>query len=254
MERSRAGAEWVREPSDTNCTPVPASSLSVCGVMPPDASSSRPPADQRAASRSCVRRPCCRAAGGRRRPPAPPRTSASEPHSTSTGDAGGPPLERPAGRLPHPARERDVVVLHEDRVVEAHAVVAAAAGRDRLLLERAQARASSCACRAPRRRSRAARRPHAPWRSRCPTGAARKLSADALAGEQRAGVALELQRPSPAAPPATRPRAAARSIDDLRVEPPEDRLGHLEPEHHPRLLLRRSAPARACRARRPPRS
>ena len=47
--------------------------------------------------------------------------------------------ERPPRRLADAARERDVVVLDEDRVVEAHAVVAPAAGGDGPLLERAQA-------------------------------------------------------------------------------------------------------------------
>ena len=44
IERSSAGAEWVRNPSDTDCTPEAPTLRSVCRVMPPEASSSARPA------------------------------------------------------------------------------------------------------------------------------------------------------------------------------------------------------------------
>ena len=59
-------------------------------------------------------------------------------HSTSTGMPGRAPLQRQPRCRPHPARQRDVVVLDQDRVVQAHAVVAATPGRHRLLFERPQ--------------------------------------------------------------------------------------------------------------------
>ena len=53
---------------------------------------------------------------------------------------GGRVRQRAPRRLGHPARQRGVVLLDEDRVVEPAAVVHAAARQHRLLLERAQAR------------------------------------------------------------------------------------------------------------------
>ena len=86
----------------------------------------------------------------------------------------------------------------------------------------------------------------APSRSRCPTGAARKLSADALAGQQRARVALELSDRARAAPRATRPPARA-ALDARRAgrgagTPPRRRRGR-RPRPAPSA---RSARRRAC--------
>ena len=225
------------------------------GVMPPEASSVA--ASPATAARPRASRPasCCRAAGGRRRPRAPPRTSASVAHSTSTGTPGGRALERPPRRLPHPACERDVVVLHEHRVVEAHAVVAAAAGRDGLLLERAQARASSCGCRAPRRRCpRSGVDAARGERSRSRRGAARKLSAT------RSPVSRARASPSSSATIAgtarfshspSGPRGRHRPADRAAGRPPR---ATSSPNTTPGLLLLDRARARAGRARRPPRS
>ena len=52
-----------------------------------------------------------------------------------------------AHRLRDAAAEPDVVVLDQDPVVQPGAMVRAAAGADRVLLERRAASASSCACR-----------------------------------------------------------------------------------------------------------
>ena len=85
---------------------------------------------------------------------------------------------RPAGRSPGrgatasaiDAGEPQVVVLDQDAVVEAEAVVRAAAAADRVLLERAQARASSCACRGSSRRCRRPRRRSGASAWRCRRG------------------------------------------------------------------------------------
>ena len=202
--RVRNGSD---EPSDTNCTPVSRDGLAgESGVMPPDASSCARPADQRGrarAARSGVMLSSSRRVGAglqrlldvRERARTRPRPAMP----------GGRRVERPARRLPHPAGERDVVVLHEDRVVEAHAVVAAAARGHRLLLERPQARAWSCGCRAPRTpvpRSALTRRR---GRRRDARQVRRKLSA------MRSPVSSARASPSSSAPPpaarrATRPR------------------------------------------------
>ena len=78
-------------------------------------------------------------------------TSARSRHSTSTASSGWAAAASSTARA-QAAGERDVVLLDQDRVVEAHAVVAPAAGGDRRLLQRAQARASSCGCRGSSRR------------------------------------------------------------------------------------------------------
>ena len=70
------------------------------------------------------------------------RRSRSRETSTSTLCRWPDGLARALDRRRHAARERDVVVLDQHAVVEPEAVVARAAGRDRVLLKHAQARRS----------------------------------------------------------------------------------------------------------------
>ena len=143
MLRSSAGAEWVSAPTEMKSTPVAATSRDVLegdparglelGARPPSCAPPRP------RSRSSPG-PCCRAAAGRRRRPSPSPTSSSVPALDLDRQVRAAPRGRAERASPHPARERGVVVLDQDRVVEAHPVVDAAARRHRRLLERAQPR------------------------------------------------------------------------------------------------------------------
>ena len=96
------------------------------------------PATMRTASRSVGPASCCR--GGRRRrrasaPRAAGRACRPRPRSSPDGRQGA----RPPDRLGDAAGDGDVVVLDQDRVVEAEAVVGAAAAAHGVFLEGAQA-------------------------------------------------------------------------------------------------------------------
>ena len=138
---------------------------------------------------------------------------------------------RRAYRLAHPAGQRGVVLLDQDRVVQTRAVVGAASGGDRGLLERPQPRASSCACRGSALRS-----------PRSPSRIAPSASRPRTAGEEvergplgrSAAPAPSPRRASPGRRRATRPRLRAAQTR-LRVERSEHLLG--------RRRARRSRPA-----------
>ena len=135
------------------------------------------------------------------------------------------------------AGERGVVLLDQDEVVEPGAVVGAAAVGDGALLERAQARASSCACRAASRSRRPlasrARRARSAWRRRT---AGRGSSARCARRSAARAPSPRRAAPAPAAR-ATRPRARA-ARPRVGIEPEEHRLGDVEP--------RRSRPGAFC--------
>ena len=122
MLRSSAGAEWVSAPTEMKSTPVAAISATFSRVTPPEASSSgvrrRPACPAPTASSRARSGPCCRAGGGWRRRRSPASTSSASRHSTSTGQVRLR-LARAPDRLPHPAGDRDVVLLDQDRVVRA---------------------------------------------------------------------------------------------------------------------------------------
>ena len=180
-----------------------------------------------------ARRSCCRAGSAARRPRAPRRPRRASRHSTSSGSPGRA-LARPSDGLPHPAGERGVVLLDQDRVVQPGAVVGAAAGGDRGLLQRPQPGRRLARVEDPRAgaldgsdaaRASASRRPD----SRC-----RKLSAVRSAVRiARAEPSIAQHRPA-LAPAALLGQALER---DVRVELPERLLGDVEPEHDPGRLL-----------------
>ena len=178
-------------------------------------------------------------------------TSASEPHSTSTGTPCGRRLERPADGLLDPARERDVVVLDQDRVEEAHPVVVTAAGRHGLLLERRAARASSCACRAPSRRCPAARARTPPSRSRCPTGG-RGSSAPPARPSRAHGLRPRAPAHPPAARPAIHPPGAGARSRTSGSRRRKTASATSRPNTTPGAFCTTAAAGRAARRRRPP--
>ena len=206
-ERSSAGALWVSAPTEMNCTPVLATSRSVSSVTPPLASSSARPATRRHRRAQLRRRSCCRAGSAARRPPAPRRPRSSVAALDLERQLRGA-RPRPPHRLAHPAGERGVVLLDQDRVVEPGAVV----GRRRRRRPRPSpapaARASSCACRGsgrrcPRRRATQRAASVATPDSRC-----RKFSAVRSAGEERPRRARRPEHRAPVAPHALRGQPA----------------------------------------------
>ena len=110
-------------------------------VIPPDASSpTRADAESRAST--AARRPARSMLSSSSR--SAPASSAATPPPRGRGTrprpAGSEPSRARAHRLGDPARQGGVVLLDQDRVVEAHAVVVPAPGGDGGLLEGAQAR------------------------------------------------------------------------------------------------------------------
>ena len=134
--RSRAGAEWVRAPTEPRPRPSRRPRARPRGSSRPRPRAARAPADERRRPRAARRASCCRAGSSRRRRRGRARTPSRSSASTSTSDAGqlaAGPRDR-VGQAG--AREREVVVLHQHPVEEAHPVVRAAAGDDRGLLQR----------------------------------------------------------------------------------------------------------------------
>ena len=153
--------------------------------MPPDSSTSTPERALCARSRrtpSPARASCCRASRGRR-PPRPPRSTCSaRSHSTSTPRPGHSARARvTASRDPEAAQ---VVVLHEHQVGERPAVVDAAAGAHRRLLERAEP-GQRLACLADARAA-FERRDEPVGRGGDTREVAQEVERGALAGEHRA--------------------------------------------------------------------
>ena len=139
------GAEWVRAPIEMKSTPVSAIARTVSRSTPPEASSAGPwPRPEllvaqldRAAQGLEVHVVEQQPVGaGAERVGGLVEVAAPRPRSASSGWA----LRARVDRLGDAAGEGDVVLLDQDRVVEADAVVAPAAGGDRRLLQRPQAR------------------------------------------------------------------------------------------------------------------
>ena len=121
--RSRAGAEWVRAPTETASTPARPAARAPSRVMPPHASVRARPATRATASRSSVGRHVVEQdpvrAGLERRP------DAVEVVGLHLHEHARQLAARPRDRLGQPrAGEREVVVLHEHPVEEPHPVVA----------------------------------------------------------------------------------------------------------------------------------
>ena len=131
-------APWVSAPIEMKSTPVSAYARTLPRVMPPEASSSARPCDELDGARDLGRASCCRAGSARRPRRAPAATWSSVSASTSIGRSRARGADRRERGL-DAARDAHVVVLDQDRVVETHAVVRAAAAADGVLLERAQA-------------------------------------------------------------------------------------------------------------------
>ncbi len=145
MLTSRAGAECVSAPTETKSTPVPATPRTLSRVIPPEAS-------------RVATGPWAWAAGISRRDRGAELRNAHVVEKQAVGSgvervrdlpgvaaldldlALGIGLASASDRGGESAGERDMILLDQDRVVEAHAVVTPAAGGHRRLLERAQAR------------------------------------------------------------------------------------------------------------------
>ena len=227
-ERSRAGAEWVIAPIDTNSTPEAACSRMLARVTPPLASRTARPATCATAAR--------RSAGlmlssSRRRAPAARASSISAGlrHSIWSGSSGAWARAAAHGRA-HAPGHGDVVLLDQDRVVEAEPVVGRAPGGDRGLLERTQAG------------RRLARVEHAragpldgPRAARGERGDAREAAEEverrALGADQRPGRALDLEHGSPLAPLALGGQTLGHA--DVGVETAEDGGGDRRPKITP---------------------
>ena len=162
-----------------------------------------------------------------------PAASSSVAHSTSTVTPAGAFGEREPGRLPHPAGQQGVILLDEDRVVEAAAVAHAPAGPHGLLLERAHA--GGGLARVEDRHAGPLDRRHVRGRERCHPGQpAEKVEGHPLAGEDRRGVALHGGQQSRLAPAG---RLSLSGEPKRRIHPREDRFGDLEACRHTGLLL-----------------
>ena len=215
MLKSSVGAEWVSAPTEIRSTPVSAIPRTVSRLTPPEASSEGPlpvAGSRRAARppRAGSRGPCCRAGARRRRCRArrrPRRGRGTRPRPRRSGS----PLRARVHGLGEAAGEGDVVLLDQDRVVEAHAVVAPAAGEHRRLLQRRAAPASSCACRGSRAPVPATASTKRAVSVATPERWPRKLSAVRSAASSAAARAAGEERPRPGPPRATGPRRRALS-------------------------------------------
>ena len=152
-DRSSAGAEWVSAPTEMYSTPVAAISATFSRVIPPEASSFAPPVASRSATAARMssgpmlsRR--SRSALGRERLADLVEVCALDLHRES-----GARRARGLDRRVDAAREREVVLLDQERVVEAHAVVACRRPRRPRPSRAPAGPASSCGCRGSSRRS-----------------------------------------------------------------------------------------------------
>ena len=235
------GRGWARSgsarPSRRSVDHLWSSRQQLCpGVTPPDASSSARPSTWATAAATCSG--VMLSSSSRGAPAASASSiSAASRTSTASGRSGRAARARRTAS-PTPPASAAVVLLDQDEVVQAGAVVHAAAVGDRALLEAAQA---------GRRLARVeqlsrSRRPSAIARTTCavavatPGEPAEEVERGALGGQQRAGGALDAQhRRRRLAPLALRAEPLDRRV---RVEPEEHRLGDVEPRDHARRLLR----------------
>ena len=171
--------------------------------------------------------------------------SAVSRHSTSSGRSGNM-LARRAHRRADAAGHRRVVLLDEDLVEQAEAVVAPAARGDRRLLERAQARRRLA--RVEDLRAGALDRAHARrGQRRDARQPPEEVQRRALGGEQRARAARRRAAPSP--PSRHSPSGPSRSSSTSGSSARNTASARVEPEDDARRLLRdRRDGARAARA------
>ena len=143
-------------------------------------------------------------------------------------------LARAAHRLPHPAGERGMVLLDQDRVVEAHPVVGPTAGRHRRLLQRPQPRGRLAGVEDAR--ARALDLPHEPRRERCHSREmTEEVERGPLCGEQRPGRALRARhrRGDVISPLALR----GEGHEPARPRLAKDLAGNIQAEDDPGRLL-----------------
>ncbi len=137
-----------------------------------------------------------------------------------------------------------VVVLDEDAVVEADAVVGAAAEANGPLVERAEARRGLARVE-DRAAGAAPRPPHSgAWPWRCRTCAASVLSARRSATSRLRARPVAVPKTIPAA--STAPSSTSKTHRHVRVDAGEDLRGHPEARHHAVLLEQERAVARVC--------
>ena len=222
---SAAGAEWVSAPIEIRCTPVSATARTLARWTPPLASSSARAAqarrDRAAASTAAVveqQEVGARLDGGQR--------VGLRLHLDLHAQPGRRRGARGLHRRLDAAREGHVVVLEQDPVVEAGAVVARAADRGRVLVERAPARqrlarVDDLGARAGDRLDIAARE-----RSRRRTGASGSSARCARPRAARAAGRARGRARQPAA--SASPSAAAGSNASARLERREDGARDLE--------------------------
>src|SRR5687767_13775105 len=136
------------------------------------------------------------------------------------------------GRPAHSAGERGVVLLHEDRVVEAVSVADPAAPAHRRLLQLAQPRRGLA--RVENARARALDRPHVTRGERRHAREVRQeVERDALSGKYRGGYPGYLRDRAALPPLALR---AVGNEDELGVDALEDRLRDPDAGDHAGLL------------------
>ena len=187
-------------PSRSILPPSPRRARSVSRVTPPLASSSARPATCATAARSCA---ASMLSSSSRGAPAASASSISCGLRTSTSSvpaSSGAASRARATACGDPAGGRDVVLLDQDRVVEARAVVDRAAGRHGRLLERPQARRGLARVEHPRAGALAPRAPRAR-----PSWPRRRGARGSSAPCARRSAARARRPPPPA--PGRRPRA-----------------------------------------------
>ena len=140
IEKSMAFTSLVSAPMEMRSTPVSARARTLSSVTPPEISSTaRPGVDAHGLAQRRQVHVVQQHHASRRRP-APRRSCASVSTSISTKSACAATSRRGPQHRRHAAGRGDVVFLDQHRVVQADAVVGAAAGAHRVLLRQAQAR------------------------------------------------------------------------------------------------------------------
>ncbi len=236
-ERSKAGALCVNAPTDTKFTPV------ARGV--PERLEREPPARLRLRSARDPRHRLTQLLRGHVVEQDPRRAGlerlvylCERPRLDLQREPGCVRGRRPY-RGPDPARERSVVLLDQDRVVQPGAMVRPAAGRHRRLFQSPQPRRRLARIEDPR--ARALDRLHrAGAERRHPGQPPEKVQRGPLGGQQRSRRTLHPQHRPALLPPHA---LAYESIERrVRIELPEYLFGHVEPEDHARRLLRDQRP------------
>ena len=246
--KSTASDEWVSAPDEIRSTPVSARSRTVSRVTLPEHSvRARPPMRRTASRISSFDMLSSRMMS------APPARAgsicSSEVTSTSTSHrVRHALLDRPdgVGQVEAPAAQRrQMVVLQQHGVGQVEAMVVAAAGPDRVLLQDAAAPAWSCACRSAWWTGRRGERRTPRWRWRCRSGAGGSSAPSARRSAARASAPRGARPPRPC----RRARRRAPSSSTLTAgSTMRERLGeHAAPAEHAVLLGQEHAPRTTAR-------